>query len=140
MTTHSQPIITELDAARIQDLGNRLPGQGQGLEPFLQLLSKVHDEAEIVPGRKISPDIVTVNSTVTFRDELTESEHRVTLVYPAEMSISQRRISVLSPVGRGLLGQAVGSVTSFELPDGTMRAIRVLELNYQPEASGEFTR
>jgi regulator of nucleoside diphosphate kinase len=140
MTTKSLPIITELDAARIQDLGNRLPAHGQGLEPFMQLLSKVKHEAEIVPSRRISADIVTVNSTVTFRDVLTESEHRVTLVYPAEMSISQRRISVLSPVGRALLGQSVGSVTSFELPDGTMREIRVLELHYQPEASGEYTR
>jgi regulator of nucleoside diphosphate kinase len=134
------PIITELDAARIQDLANRLPDAGSGFEDYMQLLSKINHEAEIVPGRRISPDIVTVNSTVTFRDEVVGSEHRVTLVYPAEASMSMRRISVLSPVGRALLGQPVGSVASFELPDGNMREIRILELNYQPEAAGEFAR
>jgi regulator of nucleoside diphosphate kinase len=136
---NSIPVITDLDAVRIRELGNRLH-DGPGLEAFNELISKVQNEAEIVPSRKVGPDVVTVNSVVTFRDELLGSEHRVTLVYPAEMSISQRRISVLSPVGRALLGQAVGSVASLELPDGTMREIRVLELHYQPEASGEFTR
>ena len=136
----AQPIITELDAARIQELGNRLPSDGQGLDAFARLLSKVHEEADIVPGRHVSPDIVTVNSDVTFRDELTGSEHRVTVVYPADMSISKRRISVLSPVGRALLGQSVGTVAAFELPDGSLRQIRVLALHYQPEAAGEYTR
>jgi regulator of nucleoside diphosphate kinase len=135
-----QPIITELDAARIQELGNRLPGGGQGFDAFVRLLSKVHEEAEIVPGRHVAPDIVTVNSTVSFRDEQTGLEHRVTVVYPAEMSISGRRISVLSPVGQALLGQSVGSSASFELPDGSLRRIRVLAVHYQPEAAGEYTR
>jgi regulator of nucleoside diphosphate kinase len=140
MTMTSLPVITELDAARIQEMANRLPHDGAAIEPVQLLLSKVNHEADIVPGRRISADIVTVNSTATFRDELTGSEHRVTLVYPAEASISERRISVLSPVGRALLGQSVGSLVAFEQPDGTLRQIRVLELNYQPEASGEYTR
>ena len=65
---------------------------------------------------------------------------RVTLAYPAEVSIAQRRISVLSPVGRALLGRAVGAVAEVELPDGAPRPIRVLEVHYQPEASGDFNR
>lgn len=140
MTMATLPVITELDAARILELGNRLPNAGAAFEPFQQLLSKVTEEADIVPGRRISADVVTVNSTVTFRDELTRTEHRVSLVYPADASISERRISVLSPVGRALLGQSVGSVVAFEQPGGSLREIRVLELNYQPEASGEYTR
>jgi regulator of nucleoside diphosphate kinase len=140
MRKSTQPVITELDAVRIQELGNRLPGGGQGFDSFMRLLSKVHEEADIVPGRQVAPDIVTVNSDVTFVDELTGLEHRVTLVYPAEMSIPGRRISVLSPVGRALLGQAVGSVAGFELPDGSSRQIRVTALHYQPEAAGEYTR
>jgi regulator of nucleoside diphosphate kinase len=136
----SLPVITELDAARIQDLGSRLPNGGRGYAALDRLIEKVTHEAEIVPGPRVSADVVTVNSRVSFRDELTGSVHRVTVVYPEEMSMADRRISVLSPVGSALLGQAVGSVASFELPDGTLREIRVLELHYQPEASGEYTR
>jgi regulator of nucleoside diphosphate kinase len=96
--------------------------------------------ADIVPSRRVAPDVVTVNSIVSFRDQATETVHKVTIVYPQEMSIAERRISVLSPVGRALLGQVVGSTSRVELPDGTYREIRVLELHYQPEAAGEFTR
>lgn len=134
------PVITDLDAVRIEELGSRMAGGDDGLRAYSELLSKVHHEAQIVPSRGIAADVVTVNSVVTFRDELLGSEHRVTLVYPAEMSIPERRISVLSPVGRALLGQSVGSAASVELPDGALREIRVIKLHYQPEASGEFTR
>ena len=132
--------ITELDAARIRELGARLPDRGQGLAPLNGLIDIVEREADIVPGANVAPDVATVNSTVSFRDELTGLVHRVTVVYPSEMSIGRRRISVLSPVGAALLGQRAGRVASVELPDGTQRDIRVLEVHYQPEASGHFAR
>jgi regulator of nucleoside diphosphate kinase len=134
------PVITELDAARIREMGSRLPDQGSGLAAFGELLDTVNGGAEIVPGRRIAADVVTVNSRVSFRDELTGARHTVTVVYPQDFSIAERRISVLSPVGRALLGQRVGSVARFELPDGTTRGIRILEMHYQPEASGQFDR
>jgi regulator of nucleoside diphosphate kinase len=134
------PVVTELDAARIRELGARLPGRGEGLAALSGLIEMVEQEADIVPPQHVGPDVVTVNSTVSFRDELTDSVHRVTVVYPQEMSIGQRRISVLSPVGAALLGQREGQVARVALPDGSMRELRVLEVHYQPEAAGHFTR
>jgi regulator of nucleoside diphosphate kinase len=136
----NQPTITELDAARIRDLGSRLPGHGERLSALSELIDMVTHEAEIVPGSRVSAEVVTLNSVVSFRDEVTQTVHEVTVVYPRDMSIADRRISVLSPVGRALLGQSVGSTSKVELPDGTFRDIRVLELHYQPEAAGELTR
>jgi regulator of nucleoside diphosphate kinase len=140
MNASRTPVITELDAARIQELGARLPVHGDGHAALNELLEKVTHEAEIVPGRKIAPNVVTLNSVVSFRDELTGAVHKVAVVYPADVSISEGRISVLSPVGRALLGQSVGGIAKVELPDGMLRDIRVTELHYQPEAKGEFTR
>lgn len=137
---YSIPIITELDAARIRELGARLHGAGIGMGALTELIDMVTGEAEIVPGARIAPDIVTVNSRVTFRDELTGSLHTVTVVYPQDFSIGERRISVLSPVGRALLGRRVGDEAALDMPDGAERRIRILELHYQPEASGELTR
>ena len=134
------PIITELDAARIRELGSRLGDGARSLTALNDLLEMVLTEAEIVPGARIAPDIVTVNSKVTFRDELTGATHTVTVVYPEEFSISERRISILSPVGRTLLGRRVGASATIEMPDGSERRIRIVELHYQPEASGELTR
>ena len=130
------PVITDLDAARIRDLGSRLPPDEHGVSSLGRLIDLVDTEADIVPREGIDRDIVTVNSVVSFRDELTKGVQRVTIVYPADADMAQRRISVLSPVGSALLGRKVGARTSFSLPDGTRRELRVLELHYQPEASG----
>lgn len=140
MTLSYEPVrfITELDAARIRELGSRLPDRGQGLGALTGLIDMVDRDAHVVPGREIGPDVVTVNSTVSFRDEATDTVHRVTVVYPNEMSLAGRRISVLSPVGRALLGQRVGSRALVELPDGATRELRILELHYQPESAGHF--
>jgi regulator of nucleoside diphosphate kinase len=134
------PVVTDLDAARIRELGSRLPRFGEGLSALSGLIEMVEQEADIVPAAAVEPDVVTVNSTVSFRDELTQSVHRVTVVYPSDMSMSRRQISVLSPVGSALLGRRVGQVAHVALPDGSTRDLRVLELHYQPEAAGHFTR
>lgn len=132
----SQRVITELDAARIRELAAGLPDRGRSLGSLGELIDLVREEADIVPRSHIGADIVTVNSTVSFRDETTGAVHRVTLVYPRDFSVSNRRISLLSPVGRALLGRKVGALATFETPDGALRTIRVIELHYQPEASG----
>lgn len=44
-----------------------------------------------------------------------------TLVGPTEVDAPQRRISVESPVGKGLVDAAVGAIVEIEVPRGTMR-------------------
>jgi len=140
MSLANEPVrlITELDAARIRELGSRLPQRGAGLGALTGLIEMVEMDAHIVPGAEIDRDVVTVNSTVSFRDEVTQTVHRVTVVYPDDMSVSRRRISVLSPVGQALLGQRVGRRARVALPDGSTRELRILELHYQPESAGHF--
>ena len=90
------------------------------------------------PVRFVPPDVVTVNSTVSFRDVAAQTVHLVTIVYPGDISLSRRRISMASPVGKALLGQRVGRQVGVELPDGSTRELRILELHYQPESAGHF--
>jgi regulator of nucleoside diphosphate kinase len=129
------PVITELDAARIRELAafsrgaNALPAVGD-------LLEWVKSETDVVPGDRIAPDVVTLGSTVSFREFDTRQVHRVSVVHPVEVSIPERRISVLSPVGRALLGRRVGEFTKVSMPGGGERRIEVLEMHYQPEAAG----
>lgn len=122
---NSHPILTDLDAVRIKALRDA------------PMAAFVEGEATIVPRARIAPHIVTVNSRVSFRDEVTQTVHQVTLVYPEAASIAHRRISILSPVGRALIGRAAGAHSAFVGPDGGRRQIRVLELHYQPEAAGD---
>lgn len=138
MSAHALPLVTELDAARIREMAARLGTHGS--EELDSLIDMVSNEAQIVAGPGVPADLVTVNSKVTFRDELTGTLHTVTVVYPQDFSIPERRISVLSPVGRALLGRRVGNTVALELPDGNRRDIRILELHYQPESAGDALR
>ena len=119
------PILTDLDAARLKALRDAA------------MAAFVDGEADVVPRERIAADIVTVNSVVSFRDEVTETVHRVTLVYPEAASLAERRISILSPVGRALLGRRAGAHIAFKVPEGGRRELRILALHYQPEAAGD---
>jgi regulator of nucleoside diphosphate kinase len=70
--------------------------------------------------------IVCMNSQVDFRDDTTGKVQRVTLVYPEEADISQRKVSVLTPVGTALIGLRAGQSINWETPAGEMRQLTVL--------------
>jgi regulator of nucleoside diphosphate kinase len=137
MSLHA-PLVTELDAARIREMAARAGNAPS--DELDDLVEMVSNEAQIVPVPRVPPDVVTVNTRLTFRDELTGSVHTVTVVYPQDFSIAERRISVLSPVGRALLGRRVGSSVPIALPGGITRRITILQVHYQPEAAGDTLR
>jgi regulator of nucleoside diphosphate kinase len=72
--------------------------------------------------------IVCMNSEVEFRDDTTGKIQKVTLVYPEEADISQRKISVLTPVGTALIGLRNGDSIMWETPNGELRQLTVLSV------------
>lgn len=64
-----------------------------------------------------------LGSTVRVRllDAAEERIEEYTLVGPTEVDAPQRRISVESPVGKGLVDTTIGSLVEIEAPRGTMR-------------------
>ncbi len=80
-----------------------------------ELLLDEIDRAAIFDRTAIPPDVVTMGSTVTFLDEESGAERTVRLVYPAQADISAGRVSVLTPIGAGLIGLSVGQ--SIDWPD-----------------------
>ena len=85
------------------------------------------------------PDIVTMNSRIRLTDLDSAEELVYTLVYPAEADYAAGKISVLAPVGTALLGERVGNEIVWDVPGGTRR-LRIEELLYQPESSGDLDR
>ena len=66
---------------------------------------------------------VCLGSTVGVRrlDAGGERVQQYMLVGRTEVNAEQRRISIESPVGKGLLGATIGAVVEIEVPRGTMR-------------------
>jgi regulator of nucleoside diphosphate kinase len=128
-------IINELDAERIDRL---LEKPAYASLPVAEALNTELDRAQMCAPEDMPANVVTMNSTVTFRD-LNNGETRTrTLVYPTQMTDSASQLSVVAPVGAALLGLRVGDSIHWELPGGTSTDLEVLELVYQPEASGEY--
>jgi transcription elongation GreA/GreB family factor len=69
-----------------------------------------------------------LNTTVEFEDLESARRARVRLVHPSEADAGQGRISVLSPVGRALLGRRPGHVAEVQLPNGDMRSLTIVAI------------
>jgi hypothetical protein len=59
--------------------------------------------ANIVAAVRMPADVVTIGSTVTYRDETIGQEKSVTLVYPEMADMMRQRVSVMKPIGVALL-------------------------------------
>jgi regulator of nucleoside diphosphate kinase len=127
---HSRELIlTELDVVRLSRVFN-----ARRDPDFVEQI----EAAEVVPGRQIDADIVTMNSRVTLADLADGVEQTVTLVYPDDGPVGNDRISVLSPLGRALIGARVGEQLDAALPGGAHRRFVVRAVPYQPEAAGNY--
>lgn len=127
--------VTSLDMQRLRNLLDKpeLTNQKQ----YLQVLEREIDLAVVVQSSEVSPDTVTMNSTVQLVDLRTSEEMMLTLVYPDNANIVEGRVSVLAPVGLAILGCREGETVEWEVPDG-IRSLKVDRVIYQPEAAGEY--
>jgi regulator of nucleoside diphosphate kinase len=133
-----QPPITvsSLDLQRIEAL---LESDSYKNLPGIAALEAELHRANIVEPNEVPPGLITMNSKVRFIDEATDGEYGLTLVYPNSNN-PPGAVSILAPVGSALLGLSVGQSIAWQVPGGRELRLRVLEVIYQPEASGEYHR
>lgn len=122
--------ISSLDAERLESL------IGHGHHALLDELAR----ADIVEPHDMPPGVVTMNSTVRFAIDAPSKQFCLTLAYPKDMGQLEHAISVLTPVGTALLGLSEGDTIDWPRRDGQAQHVRLLEVLYQPERSGEYHR
>ena len=99
-----------------------------GFEPeAADALADLMMEARLVPNGELPATRVAMNSSVTYRDG-SGAKRTVRLVHPRDADPAARRISVLSPVGRALLGRERGSTVTASLPGGRGVDIRIIDV------------
>lgn len=126
-------VLTELDHIRISNLLKH-PDMA-----FATELESVIDNAELVSSYNVPPQLVTMNSRVSIADEQTQGERTLTLCYPPDTDPEKGFVSVLSPIGTGLLGLTEGQMAHWTTPGGAQKA-KILKVVFQPEHSGEYLR
>jgi regulator of nucleoside diphosphate kinase len=112
--------VSETDADRLFLLIDRAPADRSGLRQELE-------RAQV--RAKVPETVVAMNSTVEFLDDAHGETRTIQLVYPGEADIAANKVSVLSPVGAGLLGLKAGQSIQWPDRDGRLRALRVLKVS-----------
>lgn len=118
-------VINADDLAHIEALAE---GAMQRNPALADRLFEEIGRARIVAPEKMPADVVSVGSTVTYRDETTGLEKAVTLVYPEDADIARQRVSVMTPIGVALLGLAEGSVFYWDTRDNQRRMLSVIKV------------
>jgi regulator of nucleoside diphosphate kinase len=129
--------VTKNDAKRLQALLEVAKRSQYYGSDNLQKLGAELNRATVVASNSIPQYIITMNSRVRLLDLETREEMTYTLVFPDAADITEGKISVLAPIGTAMLGYRAGDTFSWEVPAG-VRRIKVLEVLYQPEASGDY--
>jgi regulator of nucleoside diphosphate kinase len=129
-------LITDDDLQRLSDLIQEARFREPRGSAYLERLEGELAAAHVVASSAIAPDVVTMNSTVHLLDLDTEERIIFSLVYPEEADVDNSKVSVLAPIGTAVLGYRAGDTLSWQVPDG-VRRLKVIEVLYQPEASGD---
>jgi len=90
------------------------------LETKISEIEETLSNAKIVDATQLDNSKVTLMSKVTILNLNNNSEMIYTLVSENESDVSSGKISINSPVAKGLLGKSVGENTSIEVPNGKM--------------------
>jgi len=91
------------------------------VEGRIATLEKMLRNAKLIEGPDGDHDEVAVGSRVVLKDLDLGDVEEYTIVGSAEANPSKQRISNESPVGRAVLGKAVGSVVEVLVPAGTVK-------------------
>ena len=77
--------------------------------------------ARVIDESQLDVSKVLVLSKVRIKNLTNSMEMNYTLVAESEADLKTGKISVNSPIGKGLLGKAVGEIADVTVPNGTLK-------------------
>ena len=103
--------------------------EAQGLlEMKIAKLEELVANARIIDESQLDVSKVLVLSTVKLKNLANKMEITYTLVAESEADLKAGKISVSSPIGKGLLGKSVGEIAEIKVPNGTLK-LEILEIS-----------
>ncbi|MEA1787197.1 transcription elongation factor GreA [Arenibacter sp. GZD96] len=103
--------------------------EAQGLlELKIAKMEEVVSTARLIDESQLDTSKVLVLSTVKLKNQTNGMVMTYTLVAESEADLKAGKISVSSPIGKGLLGKKVGETAEIQVPNGTLR-FDILEIS-----------
>lgn len=105
--------------------------EAQGLlELKISEIEKTLASARVLRKEDLDTSEVHILSTVKIKQLKTKKEFVYKLVSESEADLKKKRISVTSPIGKGLLGKKVGEIATVQTPRGEMK-FEVLDISLE---------
>ncbi len=96
--------------------------EAQGmLEMRISKLEAIVANARVIDESQLDTSKALIHSTVKIKNETNGATMTYKLVANSESDLKTGKISVDSPIGKGLLGKTVGEHAEIQVPSGTMR-------------------
>lgn len=86
--------------------------------------------ARILHKSEIAQDKAYLSATVKVQNLVTQDIFVYTLVAQDEANFDEGKISITSPIGRGLLGKSVHEEAVIPVPAGTIK-LKIMEIKYE---------
>lgn len=103
--------------------------ESQGmLEMQISKLEETLSNARIIDETQIDDTKVLVHSTVKIKNLTDGMEMVYKLVAESESDLKTGKISVDSPIGKGLLGKEVGNIAEIQVPNGVLK-FKIIEIS-----------
>ena len=96
--------------------------EAQGhLEDRINKLEAINSNARVVDTSKLDVSTVRSLTKVTIKNTANGTEMTYSIVPEAEADLKAKKISVSSPIGKGLLGKSVGEIAEIQVPNGIIK-------------------
>ena len=103
--------------------------EAQGiLEMRIAKLKEVISNARVIDGSEIDASKALILSKVKIKNLKNNAEVEYSLVAENEADLKAKKISVESPIGKGLLGKSVGDIADVHTPGGIIQ-FEILEIS-----------
>ena len=102
--------------------------EAQGLlELKIKKMEEVYSNARLIDESQLDVSKALVLSHVKIKNQTNGMEMSYHLVAESEADLKNGKISVTSPIGKGLLGKSVGEIAEIQVPNGTLK-FEILEI------------
>lgn len=99
------------------------------LELKISKLEEIVANARIIDESKLDSSKVLILSKVKLKNKANNSMMTYSLVPENEANLKEGKISVDSPIGKGLLGKKKGEIAEIKVPSGTTMQFEIVEIS-----------
>lgn len=96
--------------------------EAQGLlELKISKLEDIISNARVLDESQLDTHRVSILTKVKIKNMMNKAEMEYTIVSENEADLKEKKISIDSPIGKGLLGKSVGEIAEVKTPSGIIK-------------------